>query len=243
MSVYQQSYQGHERAQHYARRADLVIPRRQEILSLIVELLPFGHDDAIRVLDLGSGIGAPAEQVLQHFPRATVLCVDRSSEMLAICQDNLSEYGGRVAFLEADLAQPAWNASLSRPFDAIVSSLTLNLVPHEAKQRLYTQCHEMIRPGGWLVLSDRIRGSSDAVDRLYFDHWMHFIVRQAREVLGKEVPLATVIERQRSMDEAAGVKPATLRDHLRWMEEAGFADVDCPWKYYHLAVLTGRKRR
>jgi hypothetical protein len=70
---------------------------------------------------------------------------------------------------------------------------------------------------------------------------MDFIVRQTRKVLGKEVTLETVTTRQRSLDEAAGVKSATLEDILAWLKQAGFAQVACYWKYFQWAIFGASK--
>ena len=238
---YQQSWQGRERAQKYEQRADLVLPKRQEMLSLIVQLIPFGRDEPLRVLDLGTGTGVPAQRVFQDFPRANVICVDKSAEMMEIGCAKLAEYGDRVRFIQADLEDPAWNNGLPGKFDAIVSALAFNLLSDRAKQRLFVQCYEMLELHGCLVFSDRLRAAGEAIDRFYLDQWMHFIVRQTREVLGKEVTLETVAARQRSLDEAAGVKSATLEDILAWLKQAGFAQVECYWKYFQWAVFGASK--
>ncbi|MFL7792418.1 MAG: methyltransferase type 12, partial [Anaerolineae bacterium] len=36
-------------------------------------------------------------------------------------------------------------------------------------------------------------------------------------------------------------RPAKLIDHLAWLTEVGFADVDVVWKYYNYAVYGGTK--
>jgi tRNA (cmo5U34)-methyltransferase len=238
---YQQSWQGRERAQKYEQRADLVLPKRQEMLALIVQLIPFGRDEPLRVLDLGTGTGVPAQRVLQDFPRANVICMDKSAEMMEIGCAKLAEYGDRVRFVQADLEDPAWHNGLPDKFDAIVSALAFNLLADGAKQRLFTQCYEMLAPHGCLVFSDRLRAADDAVDRFYLDQWVNFIVRQTREVLGKEVTLETVADRQRSLDEAAGVKPATLEDVLAWLKQAGLAQIECYWKHFQWAVFGASK--
>jgi tRNA (cmo5U34)-methyltransferase len=238
---YQQSWQGRERAQKYEQRADLVLPKRQEMLSLIVQLIPFERDEPLRVLDLGTGTGVPAQRVLQDFPRANVICVDKSAEMMEIGCAKLAEYGDRVRFVQADVGDSAWNIGLPEKFDAIVSALAFNLLTDRAKQRLFVQCYEMLEPHGCLVFSDRLRAADETVDRFYLDRWMNFIVCQTWEVLGKEVALETVTTRQRSLDEAAGVKSATLEDILAWLKQAGFAQVECYWKYFQWAVFGASK--
>ena len=35
--------------------------------------------------------------------------------------------------------------------------------------------------------------------------------------------------------------PASLSDHLTWLRDAGFTDVDCSYKDWRYAVLSGRK--
>jgi tRNA (cmo5U34)-methyltransferase len=238
---YQQSWQGRERAQKYEQRADLVLPKRQEMLSLILQLIPFERDKPLRVLDLGTGTGVPAQRVLQDFPKANVICVDKSSEMMEIGCAKLAGYGERVGFVQADLEDPAWNNSLPDKFDVIVSALAFNLLTDGAKQRLFAQCYEMLESYGCLVFSDRLRAADETVDRFYLDQWMNFIVRQTRQVLGKEVTLETVTARQRTLDEAAGVKSATLEDILAWLKQAGFAQVECYWKYFQWAVFSASR--
>jgi tRNA (cmo5U34)-methyltransferase len=238
---YQQSWQGRERAQKYEQRADLVLPKRQEMLSLIVQLIPFERDEPSQVLDLGAGTGVPAQKVLQDFPKANVICVDKSAEMMEIGCAKLAEYGDRVKFVQADLEDPTWNNGLPDEFAIIVSALAFNLLTDKAKQRLFGQCYEMLKPYGCLVFSDRLRAADEAVDRFYLDQWMNFIVHQTREVLGKDVTLETVTARQRLLDEAAGVKCATLEDTLAWLKQAGFAQVECYWKYSQWAVFGASK--
>jgi ubiquinone/menaquinone biosynthesis C-methylase UbiE len=211
------------------------------MLSLIVQLIPFGRGEPLRVLDLGTGTGVPAQRVLQDFPEASVICVDKSAEMMEIGCAKLAEHGERARFVQADLEDPSWNDRLPHKFDAIVSALAFNLLTDKAKQRLFAQCYEMLEPYGCLVFSDRLRANDEIVDRFYLDQWMNFIVRQTREVLGKEVTVETVTARQHSLDEAAGVKSATLEDILSWLKQAGFAQRECYWKYFQWAIFGASK--
>jgi hypothetical protein len=43
------------------------------------------------------------------------------------------------------------------------------------------------------------------------------------------------------LDEAAGVKSATLEDILAWLKQAGFAQVECYWKYFQWAIFGASK--
>jgi len=238
---FRQDWQGKERAQHYDRNADLLIPKRQEMLDVIVQAMRVENDRPVRVLDLGAGTGALARKVLERFPNATVVCADNSQEMIDIGCAKLEEYGDRVRWVWSDLAKPDWNAELPGPWDAIVSCLTLNLVSDAAKQRIYAQGYQMLTRRGCFINGDRLRGSSPDLEQFYFDHWVSHIVRASKDVLKKDVTFETVAERQRSMDAAARIQPATLEENLAWLRQAGFPVVECLWKDYQRAIFGGFK--
>jgi tRNA (cmo5U34)-methyltransferase len=220
---YTQSYEGRERAQHWDSRADLVIPRRQEFLEMILSVMAVAvvtdDRDDLRVIDLGAGTGVLADKILRRWPRASVVCVDKSAEMIEIGSVKFLD-DSRVLWLQRDLAAPDWPAGLATPFEAVVSSLTIHLIPDDAKRRLYRWAFEHLVPGGVLVSADRLR--------------------RTKEVLGKDVALATVRERQRSMDQAAELKCATLEQNMDWLREAGFDAVECYWKNGQWAVFGGQ---
>jgi len=237
---YTPSYESRERAQHWDSRADLVIPRRQEILETILWVMAVAADrDDLRVIDLGAGTGVLTAKILQRWPRASVVCVDQSAEMIEIGSARFGE-DSQVLWLQRDLAAPDWSADLATPFDAVVSSLTIHLIPDDAKRRLYRWAFEHLTPGGVLVNADRLRAATPALDELYHESWMQHIVQRTREVLGKDVALETVRERQRTMDQAARLQCATLEQNMDWLREAGFAAVECYWKNRQWAVFGGR---
>jgi tRNA (cmo5U34)-methyltransferase len=237
---YTQSFEGRERAQHWDSRADLVIPRRQEFLEMILSVMAVAADrDDLRVIDLGAGTGVLADKVLQRWPRASVVCVDKAAEMIEIGSARFGD-DSRILWLQRDLAAPDWPAGLASPFDAVVSSLTIHLIPDDAKWRLYRWAFEHLVPGGVLINADRLRAATPALDDVYHELWMQHIVRRTKEVLGKDVALATVRERQRTMDQAAGLQCATLEQNTDWLREAGFAAVECYWKNGQWAVFGGQ---
>src|SRR5512137_2311723 len=101
---YTQSFEGRERAQHWDSRADLVIPRRHEFMEMMLSVMVIADDrDDLRVIDLGAGTGVLADKILQRWPRASVVCADKSAEMIEI---GSAKFGGdsRVLWLQRDLA-------------------------------------------------------------------------------------------------------------------------------------------
>src|SRR5215475_12124961 len=69
---------------------------RSPIIARVVAAVPFAHDAAIEVLDVGGGAGVIAEAVLEAFPNATVTVQDFSPHMLAAARERLSRYSTRL---------------------------------------------------------------------------------------------------------------------------------------------------
>ncbi|MBI3360904.1 MAG: class I SAM-dependent methyltransferase [Chloroflexi bacterium] len=238
---YRQSYQGRDRAQHWERNADLVIPRRQETFEVILDALNLPADSTPRLIDLGAGTGSLAEKAIRRWPGARIVCLDGSAEMIEIGREKMADFGDDVTWLKRDLADPAWATGIEGPFDGVASSFAIHMIPDEAKRRAYRWAFEALRPGARFVSADRLKAPTPVLDAEYHERWMAHIVRQTREILGKDVALDTVRERQRSMDDAANLKCITLEENLTLLREAGFSVVECFWKDWQRAVYGGLK--
>src|SRR5215510_14194480 len=98
----------HDRVTYYLNNVDILVPKRQEQLAMLVDLLGGLPHGVRRVLDLGAGFGAVTQAILNHYPEATVTCVDGSAEMMALARERLGKAGAHVELLLGDLAFPSW---------------------------------------------------------------------------------------------------------------------------------------
>ena len=98
--------------------------------------------DPAAVVDLGCGPGTLTRLLAQRWPRADVLGLDSSPEMIAA-----AEPASGVRFEVADLRQ--WRPG--RPVDVLVSNATLQWVPGHLE--LLPALVEAVVPGGWLAFS------------------------------------------------------------------------------------------
>ena len=97
---------------------DVLIPRPDTELLVDLALARIPPDQAMDVLDLGTGSGCIAITVALERPLARVSAVDRSAAALAIARRNASLLDAHVEFLTSD-----WFAALAgRRFDLIVSN-------------------------------------------------------------------------------------------------------------------------
>src|SRR5256885_9606340 len=81
-----------EYVRSWIARDDSRLAERAPIIEKLIAAVPFGHDAAINVLDVGGGAGLMAAAVLDAFPRATVTLQDYSVPMLAQAKARLARH-------------------------------------------------------------------------------------------------------------------------------------------------------
>ncbi len=110
-----------------------------------------------RVLDVGSGIGGAAFHLAQTYG-ARVTGIDLAEEMVAIALDRAAQLAvsESVKFLLGDVLE----TSFAEPFDIIWSRDAFMHIPDKA--RLFGRLHQLLAPGGRLVITDYARGKKPA---------------------------------------------------------------------------------
>ena len=108
----------------------------------------------LRILELGSGPGQLAREILVHCDVQTYVALDFSPAMHAIAAEDLGELASRVTFVTRDFREPAWAADLG-VFDAVV---TLQAA-HETRHKrhlvpLLESARTVVAPGGVLLYAD-----------------------------------------------------------------------------------------
>ena len=100
------------------RRALIPRPETEYLVSLLVEKVA---PPSQQVLDLGTGTGAIALALADHWPAAHVLAADVSADALALAQENVVRTGleDRVRLVQSDWYQ---NVPAGACFDLIVSN-------------------------------------------------------------------------------------------------------------------------
>ena len=99
------------------------------------------------VVDLGCGSGAHTLALAERWPRARVVGVDLSDEMLG--QARRHDRDERVEWVRSDVE--SWDpAALGAPIDVIVTNSLLQWVP--SHMRLIPGWVEALAPGGWLAM-------------------------------------------------------------------------------------------
>lgn len=108
----------------------------------------------LRILELGSGPGQLAREILVHCQTQRYVALDFSPAMHEIALEHLGELANRVTFQTRDFREPAWPERLG-PFDAVV---TLQAA-HETRHKrhlipLLERARTVLAQGGVLLYAD-----------------------------------------------------------------------------------------
>ena len=117
----------------YRALAEVAVPRREEQLATLLCLLPFGRDDAFRIVDLGCGEGVLEYAALTAFPNATALALDGSESMREHASALLKPFGERADVRHFALESDDWRGELDGA-DCVVSSLVVHHLTTRASE-------------------------------------------------------------------------------------------------------------
>ena len=129
-------------------------PWRAEFFAAFVAAIGRVHDSPVRVLELGSGPGHLAEQILSWCAVASYTLLDFSVYMHERARARLTPYVDRACFVLRDFRSPDWVRDLG-PFEFVV---TMQAV-HETRNKrrapaLLQQARGLLAAGGALLYCD-----------------------------------------------------------------------------------------
>jgi cyclopropane fatty-acyl-phospholipid synthase-like methyltransferase len=153
---YAEDLQNPNDAKTWVDAADRKRPFRIHIRRAIVDQLrPLAPGS--RVLELGSGPGLLAEQVLLHCTAiAKYTLLDFSEPMLEMSRHRVARYPS-TEFVNADFRSEGWMKCLTTPYDAVVSMQAVHEVRHKRHvPKLYGQVHRLLAGNGLFLIADRV---------------------------------------------------------------------------------------
>jgi tRNA (cmo5U34)-methyltransferase len=204
-----------------------LIPCFDEFYGTVLELIPYRAKEEFSVLDLGAGTGLLTAMLCGAFPKARFTLSDIAPAMLEVAKDRFASQSDRFTYRVEDyLAQP-----LVGQFDVVVSALSLHHTPHAQLPGVFEKIYGSLNEGGIFINADQTLGVSSINEDKIAEMWER-----------------GCYERGSSEAEVEGAKgrmkadrTAPLETQLQWMRDAGFQDVECWYKNWRFAVVSGLK--
>ncbi len=209
----------------YDRARRQLIPCFDRFYGTAVEVLGTATRPIRRVLDLGAGTGLFAAMVAAAHPEVNLVLVDEVSEML-------DQSRARLVGIETEYVLGSFDHDIpSGPFDAVVSALAVHHLPDRAKQDLMYRIAGVLASGGIFVNAEQVAAATPTLDVHQIAGWRHTVT-----VAGVSAEDLAAADRRMAADICAPVEA-----QLQWLRNAGFTDVDAPFRDGRFAVIRGRR--
>lgn len=203
-----------------------IIPDYDLFQQTLVDALPFSSDDEFRVIDLGCGTGNLGKKILDKFPKANVVCVDFSEEMLKSAK---AKIGSNATYIQGDFN----NFEFPGKFDAVVSSLALHhLETDDDKKEFYHKMYEAMNKDGIHLNAENVLSGDPFLQKLYIENWRNYMRQSFSDEEIDNVWLAGYYDDDR---------PITLAKHAEIMSKVGFRNFDVILKEFNFALLYCQK--
>lgn len=201
------------------------IPQYEVMRRTVFELACAFVQPDTAIVDLGCSRGEALDPFVRKYgAHNRFVGVEVSEPMLAASRHRFEGYirAGIVDIRSCDLRveYPPEQASVT------LCVLTLQFTPIEHRQRILRRIWEHTQPGGALILVEKVLGASANLDALMVDHY--YTLKAENGYTQQQ------IERKRLSLEGVLV-PVTARWNEELLRTAGFAQVDCFWRWMNFA--------
>lgn len=207
------------------------VPGYATIINMIGTLAERYAQNGSNCYDLGCSLGAASFAMRQQIKArdCRIIAIDNSEPMLTRLRAVLDENKGSTEvelrcgdILEADIS----NASV------VVLNFTLQFVPLERRAGLVRKIYQGLRPGGMLILSEKIHFEDPVLSRLFID--LHHRFKEQNGYTQME------ISRKRAAIENVLV-PETLRSHEERILGSGFSSFAVWFQCFNFASMVAVK--
>jgi tRNA (cmo5U34)-methyltransferase len=205
------------------------VPRYSEMLWAVLDYLP--QQLAPRnILELGCGTGNLTLKLAEKYPDAQFHLADFSAGMIAECQRRLGPSAKIIPHVRdfRELAFP------SGAIDLVASTISLHHLTDAEKRALFQKIHAWLRPGGVFVFSDQFAGKTPEIYARHLEHWRI----AAKELGATEDEWKAWMQHQAEHDHHS-----PIADQIGWLADAGYVEIDCPWRYLLWTVLIAFKQQ
>ncbi|MBN1220173.1 MAG: class I SAM-dependent methyltransferase [Anaerolineae bacterium] len=227
-----------EYAQEYRDHADHYIQERDMLFKVLVSFYRqfIGIGQAKRMLDLGCGDGAIANQILRVDDSVNLTLMDGSKDMLDAARLRFWQFP-KLQYVLATFEALIGRENSLPTFDFIASAFAIHHLSWSSKIGLFEQIYAYLNEGGAFLNIDTVFPNNPSYTDWYYEFWREWIIDRQTRLELKEA-FDHVPNRARTNPEN---KLDPLQNQLDALTRIGFKDVECHYKLGIFAIFGGRK--
>ncbi|BBN81998.1 carboxy-S-adenosyl-L-methionine synthase [Pseudoalteromonas sp. A25] len=207
------------------------VPGYATIVSTMGKLAGQYAQSNSNLYDLGCSLGAVTLSMRRNIAKENceIIAVDNSKAMVERCKMHLSGFKSDVPvsvqlgdITELDIE----NASV------VAMNFTLQFIPKEQRETVLTSIYKGLKPGGVLLLSEKVKGETDQQDNLLID--LHHDFKRHNGYSELE------ISQKRTAIENV-MRPDRLSTHMSRLENIGFKQTQVWYQCFNFCSLVAIK--
>ena len=203
------------------------VPGYTTIISTIGELAKRFYQTGSNIYDLGCSLGAATSSIRRTIdcPKGKIIAIDNSEDMVERCQIHVNAFKSNlpVEVTLGDIQDTAIeNASM------VVLNFTLQFVPPAQRQALLSKIYQGLRPGGALILSEKIKAEQSLCDDILVE--LHHNYKRVNGYSELE------ISQKRSALENV-MKPQSIEQNQALLTNAGFEHCQLWYQCFNFCSL------
>lgn len=210
------------------------VPFYGEIQTMLADLVHLMMpEEGGCVVDLGCSTGTTLELILSHAacrPDTHAVGFDNAPAMLEKAREKLRAFieQERVSLRAGDL-----NGEIDLPAgNVVLMNWTLQFVRPIHRERMIRDIYRALRPGGALLISEKVLVEESLLNRLYIELYYKF--------KGRAGYSAEEIQRKREALENVLV-PYRVDENVELLKRCGFATVDTYFRWFNWAAFVALK--
>jgi tRNA (cmo5U34)-methyltransferase len=207
------------------------VPGYGDIIALLGLFAEQYAGEGSTLYDLGCSLGAATLSLRRRIkaPGCRIVAVDNAEAMVERCRENIAAdlSPTPVEVVCADIRKiTIENASL------VVLNFTLQFLQPEERLALLQKIHTGLRPGGVLVLAEKIRFADEQSQR--FQEQMHLAFKRANGYSEMEIS-----QKRQALENV--LIPESIEQHRERLAEAGFGRVEAWFQAFNFAAIAAFK--
>lgn len=207
------------------------VPGYATIVSTIGKLAGQYAQNNSNLYDLGSSLGAVTLSMRRNIDKQNcqIIAVDNSAAMVERCKLHLEGFRSDVPVTVelADINEIEINNA-----SVVALNFTLQFIPQPQRFALLEKIYQGLKPGGVLLLSEKVKGENTLVDDLLID--LHHDFKRANGYSELE------ISQKRSAIENV-MRPETLNAHFERLSDIGFQHTQVWYQCFNFCSMIAIK--
>jgi tRNA (cmo5U34)-methyltransferase len=192
------------------------VPGYSTVISMIGTLAAEYARSGSRCYDLGCSVGAATLAMLRQIkvPDCRIVAIDNAAAMIEHCRANIRADMPASESVAVDLVCADIRDVKIENASVVVLNYTLQFVPLEQRADIITRIYQGLRPGGVMLLAEKIRFADAGIEQQMID--LHHAFKRANGYSDLEIS-----QKRSALDNV--LIPETIGDHMERLTRAGFS--------------------